>query len=248
MSDVRDGGRRVAVTGAAGSIGSLVRSRLADRWALRAWDLRPGPGIAELDVTDPAGCRAAFAGVDAVVHLAANPDPRADWEDLRGPNIDGAYVAASAARECGVRRLVLASSVQAVSAYPEARQRRAGDPPRPANLYGATKAWAEALGAWVSATSHTSVIALRIGFFSERPPAGDQATPGNLSAWLSHEDCTRLIRAAVESDADGLTVVNGISANRYRIVELGDTERRIGYQPTDDAWQHIITDSPPTRG
>ena len=47
-----------------------------------------------------------------------------------------------------------------------------GDPPRPANLYGATKAWAEALGGWVTATSHTSVVALRIGYFSEQPPAG----------------------------------------------------------------------------
>ena len=146
----------------------------------------------------------------------------------------------------GVRRLVLASSVQAVSAYPESRQRRAGDAARPANLYGATKAWTEALGAWVTATSHTSVVALRIGFFSELPPTEDQATPGNLSAWLSHEDCTRLIRAAVESDVHGLTVVNGISANRYRIAELGDNERRIGYQPTDDAWQRTPTDPPPT--
>jgi hypothetical protein len=31
-------------------------------------------------------------------------------------------------------------------------------------------------------------------------------------------------------------VVNGVSANRYRISELGAAERQIGYAPVDDAW------------
>jgi uronate dehydrogenase len=177
-----------------------------------------------------------FRGADAVVHLAANADPRAEWDVLRGPNVDGAYAVAAAARECGVRRLVLASSVQAVSAYPESLQRRVDDAPRAGNLYGATKAWAEALGGWVAASSRTSVVAMRIGFFSECPPAGEDASPRNLSAWLSHGDCARLIQAAVESEHHGLVVVNGISANRYRIAELGDAERSIGYAPIDDTW------------
>lgn len=236
MSGSADGSRAVVVTGAAGGIGALVVSRLGARWRIRATDLRPGTGIEVLDVTDPDGCRILFAGADAVVHLAADPDPQADWSALRGPNVEGAYAVAAAARECGVRRLVLASSLQAVSAPPEGRQRRAEDPPRPANLYGATKAWAEALGSWVAATSRTSVVALRIGYFSEQPPAGEQATPRNLSGWLSHDDCVRLIQAAVECGCDGLAVVNGISANRHPIAELGDAERGIGYAPVDDAW------------
>jgi uronate dehydrogenase len=178
-----------------------------------------------------------------VVHLAANPDPVADWDALREPNVEGAYAVAAAARECGVRRLVLASSLQATSGYPQTRQRRAEDAPRSANLYGATKAWAEALGGWVAATSGTSVVALRIGYFSERPPAGDEATPANLSAWLSHGDCVRLIQAAVEANREGFVVVNGISANRYRVAELAEAEREIGYQPTDDTWDRLAQNS-----
>jgi nucleoside-diphosphate-sugar epimerase len=236
----RDGGRAiVVVTGAAGAIGSLIVHELSDRWLLRGTDVRSGDGIEELDVTNPDACRAAFAGADAVVHLAAVPDQDADWERLRGPNVEGAYAVSAAARACRVSRLVLASSLHAVSAYPGSRQRRSGDPPRPANLYGATKAWAEALGAWVAATSHTSVVALRIGYFSDRPPAGQHATPQNLSAWLSHGDCVRLICAAVESDIDGFTVISGVSANRYRIAEVGEVERQIGYQPVDDAWRYL---------
>jgi nucleoside-diphosphate-sugar epimerase len=227
---------RVLVTGAAGRIGVVVTARLQERWRLRATDLRPGPGIEELDVTDADACRAAFTGIDAVVHLAGNPHEDANWSQLYGPNVAGAYVVAAAARDCAVARLVLASSQQAVSAYPDVLQRRAEDPARPANLYGATKAWAEGLGSWVAASSETSVVALRIGYFAPRPPAGSDATPRNLAAWLSPRDCAELVRAAVEADVTGLTVVNGISANRYRHATLGEAERLLGYAPVDDAW------------
>ena len=238
MPDAGDARPLVLITGAAGTIGSQLVPRLGGRWRLLATDLRPRARaqIEALDVTDSVGCRAMFAGADAVVHLAADPDPQADWNRLRGPNIEGAYVVAAAARDCGVRRLVLASSLQAVSAYPDQRQRRAGDPPLPANLYGASKAWAEALGAWVGASSPTSVVALRIGYFAQRAPCGEEATSRDRSAWLSPDDCARLVQAAVESDVTGLVVVNGISANRYRLAELGDAEARIGYRPADDAW------------
>ena len=221
----------------------MVLDRLSSRWQIRATDVNHADGIEALDVTDVERCLAMFRGADAVVHLGANPDPHADWSALRGPNVDGAYAVAAAARECGVRRLVLASSVQAVSAYPETMQRRGQDAPRAANLYGATKAWAEALGGWVAASSRTSVVALRIGYFSVRPPEGEKATPRNLSAWLSHGDCTRLIQAAVESEHDGFIVVNGISANRYRIAELGEAERQIGYAPVDDTWAWLEPNS-----
>jgi uronate dehydrogenase len=234
MSDSAD--RRVVVTGAGGRIGTVVRRSLASRWQIRATDVKPTDGVEALDVTDFDRCLETFRGADAVVHLAANPSPSAEWSALRGPNMDGAYAVAAAARECGVRRLVLASSVQAVSAYPDTLQRRGQDAPRAANLYGATKAWAEALGGWVAASSDTSVVALRIGYFAERSPQGEDASPRNLSAWLSHGDCARLIQAAVECERDGFVVVNGISANRYRIAELGETERQIGYAPLDDAW------------
>jgi nucleoside-diphosphate-sugar epimerase len=235
MTDLTDQ-PRVVITGAAGAIGSAVTTRLRARWRLRATDLHAGDGIDALDITDADACHAAFAGVDAVVHLAGNPSPDANWSQLHAPNVIGAYVVAAAARDCAVPRLVLASSQQAVSAYPDTLQRRASDAPRPANLYGATKAWAEALGSWLASSSDTSVVALRIGYFAQHPPVGDLATARNLAAWLSHDDAAELIRAAVEADVTGLTVVNGISANRYPHATLGETERLLGYHPADDAW------------
>jgi nucleoside-diphosphate-sugar epimerase len=148
----------------------------------------------------------------------------------------GAYHVAQAAAECGVRRLVLASSLHVISAGPDMTQSRANDPPRPGNLYGATKAWAEALGAWVAAaTASTSVVALRIGYFAEARP--DAAVPDReRAAWLSPRDAAELVRAAVEADCVKFTVANGISANRYLVAELEETKKQLGYHPVDDAW------------
>ena len=137
--------RRVVLTGAGGLIGRAIAALLPASWDLVLTDRRAADGIGALDVTDADACRVAFAGADAVVHLAAVADPDASWERLLPANVVGAHQVARAAGECGVRRLVLASSLQAVSAAPVETQLRSADPPRPANLYGATKAWAEAL-------------------------------------------------------------------------------------------------------
>jgi nucleoside-diphosphate-sugar epimerase len=225
--------RRVVITGAAGRIGQTVCAALAERWDLVSLDITSAPGVDALDVTDGTACRDAFAGADAVVHLAADPDPEAVWEDLLPANLVAPYQVATAAVDCGVRRLVLASSLHAVSAQPRVRQRRATDQPRPENLYGATKAWAEALGSTIAATSSTTVVALRIGYFSEdRPPADEW----EQSAWLSARDAADLVRAAVEAtDVDGFVVVNGISANRFQVADLSEA-LALGYRPSDDAW------------
>jgi hypothetical protein len=227
--------RRVLITGAAGRIGATVRDHLAERWELLATDTA-GSGLPELDVTDQAACRAAFEGADAVVHLAAVPDPAAAWDDLLPANVVGVHSVASAAMALQTRRLVLASSLQAVSAYPAELQVRSDDPPRPANLYGATKAWAEAIGSWVVATSPVEVVALRIGLFAAEPPSGPEVPPRDVGAWLSPADCAELVRAAVEGEVDGFTVVNGVSANRYRKARHGPAERRLGFRPSSDAW------------
>lgn len=228
------GQRRVVVTGAAGRIGTAITERLAGRWQISATDRR-GSAAVDLDVTDAAACRRVFAGADAVVHLAAVPDPAAQWGELLPANVVGTYNVAAAAIHAGTRRLVLASSVQAVAAYPADYQVRGDDPPRPANLYGATKAWAEAVGSWVTATSPVQVVALRIGYYAKERPAAD-ITPRDRAAWLSPDDCAELVRAAVEGEVDGFTVVNGVSANRYRKAAYGLAERKLGFRPTDDAW------------
>ncbi len=224
------------LTGAAGRIGRAIRPALEARWDVLATDL-PAAGMTALDVTDLAACRDACTGMDAVVHMAGNPSPDATWDDLLPANVIGTHNIAQAAMDAGVHRLVLAGSAQAVAGYPAGRQIRAEDRARPPNLYGATKAWAEAIGSWVAAASDTTVVVLRIGYFAEQPPAGDDATPRNMAAWLSRGDAARLVVAAVEAPNVDYFVADGISANRFQHLDLATTRDTIGYRPLDDSWR-----------
>jgi len=228
--------RQVVLTGAGGRIGRAIVPLLPADWDVLRTDLEASEDIAALDVTDADACHRTFAGADAVVHLAAVPDPTATWEQLLPANVLGAYHVAEAAAACGVRRLVLASSLHAVSAVAGETQLRESDQPRPGNLYGATKAWAEALGAWLAATTSTSVVALRIGYFSRHRPDPDTVPASELAAWLSARDAAELVRAAVEAQGITFAVANGISANRYRRADRRDTMQQLSYQPVDDAW------------
>jgi nucleoside-diphosphate-sugar epimerase len=222
------------MTGAAGMIGTAVAPLLAGLWDLRLTDLDAGAGDV-LDVSKADDCRAMFADADAVIHLAAVSDPAAAWEELQRANVVGAYTVAQAAIDCGVRRLVLASSLQVVKGYPDTFQRRASDPVLPISLYGATKAWAEALGAWVAATSTTSVVALRLGWFADQQPSVEHRA-AERAAWLSPRDCAHLLRRAVEAEGITFLIANGVSANRLPIADLSGAIQNLGYQPTDDAW------------
>lgn len=87
----------MVVTGAAGRIGRMVCEALADRWDILPLDVVPAPGVRHLDVTERQACCEAFAGADAVVHLAADPRPDATWDTLRPANIEGPYQVATAA-------------------------------------------------------------------------------------------------------------------------------------------------------
>ncbi|MGH9126885.1 MAG: hypothetical protein ACRDZ8_19470 [Acidimicrobiales bacterium] len=128
--------------------------------------------------------------------------------------------------------------------YPNSRQLRAEDRVRPGNLYGATKAWSEALGSWVASASTTTVVVLRIGFCLEHPPSGPETTPLDMAMWLSYGDAARLVVAAAAAPAVEYFVGNGISANRFQRLDLESTRAALGYEPLDDAW--TLADPGPT--
>jgi uronate dehydrogenase len=229
---------RVLVTGAAGRIGShFVTSPHAAALDLVATDLAPAAaGADQLDVTDRAACRRAVADVDAVLHLAADPSPRADFETTVLPlNLLGTHHLATAAVDAGVRRFVFASSAQAVAGYPLDHQPRESDPPRPRNDYGVGKAAGEALCASLATTSRTSFVSVRIGNYAERRPDGTASLRDRM-AWLSPRDADQLLTLALTAAVDRHLVVHGVSDNRPKQLSIEATRRALGYAPVDDAF------------
>lgn len=112
--------RRVLVTGASGGIGAVTTAHLVSHGiAVTALD-RDGdlPAAADRhvhgDATDPAVVGAALEDADAVVHLAAIPHPTlgTPWE-VFSTNVSATFAVLSEAGARGIRRAVVASSVNA---------------------------------------------------------------------------------------------------------------------------------------
>jgi uronate dehydrogenase len=226
--------QRILVTGAAGRIGTMLRTRLARTGRLlRLLDVAPvTSGVAEEAVTgsvsDLDGMTAACAGVEAVVHLAGHPGEVA-WADILADNINGTYTVLEAARRAGVPRVVFASSNHAVGYRPADEDAPDYAFPRPDTFYGVSKVAGEALGSLYHDRHGMDVICLRIGTCAERP-----RTERGLATWLSPDDCGRLVEAALTAPSPGFRVVWGISANTRARWSLAEA-RALGYEPRDDA-------------
>ena len=232
--------RKVLIVGASGEIGTQLAHRLSHRYALTLADRRPPPSGAstlEFDVADLDAYATACAGVDTVVHLAAERRPDAAWEELLPANVIGAYHAFEASRRAGCRRVVFASSIHTGTGYPDDLQLRTDMPIRPGNLYGATKVWGEAV-ARVYADQHgLSCLCLRIGWAGRRDDRRRLAIEHAATVYLTYEDAAGVFAACIDAPDDlSFGVFYATSANRHPRVDLTDTRDVLGYQPLDDAF------------
>ncbi len=102
---------RVLITGAAGEVGSALRSLLREHLQgqfpiLRLTDNRDlgeaqaGEEIAYADLTDFGAVLKVMEGVDAVIHLGGIADEDS-YENIRTVNMDGTYHVLEAARQAG---------------------------------------------------------------------------------------------------------------------------------------------------
>jgi nucleoside-diphosphate-sugar epimerase len=128
----------VLITGACGFIGRHLAEELEGHHALRLLDaVRPedatmfggakgrfpapftpnGPFV-QADVTDLPAMLEACDGMDAVVHLAADPTGHAEkGKEIMQVNVIGTYVPLDAARQAGVARVFCASSINAFGTF-----------------------------------------------------------------------------------------------------------------------------------
>ena len=232
----------VVITGAAGRIGRAVvpllrrperRLKLVDTTQVERdvddHDSRDDISWHDVSIEDGDGMARVLDGASALVHLAGLSSER-PWADILRVNIDGTHTVLEAARQAGVGRVLLASSIHAVGFQPVAAAASTLPPlPRPDTYYGVSKAAMEALGSLYADRFGMSVVSARICTFLEQPGNGRA-----IAQWLSPADMGRLIEASVALDDGEHHIVWGVSANAPGWFSL-DEGFAIGYRPEDDA-------------
>ncbi|GAC1361746.1 MAG: NAD(P)-dependent oxidoreductase [Herpetosiphon sp.] len=232
----------VLMTGAAGRIGSFLTHHLAGRYDLVLTDARRpaelhGHRFVEADIADLDAMREVCTGIDTVVHLAADPSMEATWESLLPRNIVGLYNVFQAAQEAHCRRVIFASSVNAVFGYPAEVQVRTEMPVRPMNLYGATKCWGEAVACFYADQLGISAICLRFGWAQPRDSKLIRPDHPYLDILLTYPDLAKLVAASIDAPADmRFGIFHGVSNNRWKRLDISDARERLGYEPEDDAF------------
>jgi nucleoside-diphosphate-sugar epimerase len=115
---------KVLVTGGIGAVGKAVLERLVQNgWDVRVVDRTPefemaGVDYQVADITNYADLREKMHGCEAVVHLAAIPNPMfVPAPELFHINVSGTYNVFEAAAAEGIRRVVQASSINAFGCF-----------------------------------------------------------------------------------------------------------------------------------
>lgn len=245
--------KRVLITGVSGQIGGVVREALMGAHDVSGLDIRPAEGFdsAVADMTDLEAILPAFEGVDTVVDLANNPQGNLSWHHAYRNNIPAIYNCLEAARRCGVRRVIFASSNRAVENY-ELDQPYAnicaGDysgltpgqfplvtpdmPVRPSGPYGIAKCLGEAAGRYYSDRHGLSVVCLRFGTVrrDSRP-----ANVRHFATLLSHRDLEHLVERCVAApESLRFAIFFGVSNNTWKFWDISNAQELVGFDPQDN--------------
>ncbi|MGH8139419.1 MAG: NAD-dependent epimerase/dehydratase family protein [Steroidobacteraceae bacterium] len=164
----------VVVTGATGFIGSQLVATLAARgYAVRAVTRRGNrrslpPGVERHEIANLVGTEWAgvLRGADAIVHTAAmahraEPGTAEERERIRAVNVEATGELAAAANACGVRRMVLLSSIGVLGAQSGDGAFNASTPPAPHDFYSRTKLESERIAMALAAQGSVEVSIVR---------------------------------------------------------------------------------------
>ena len=171
-----------------------------------------------------------------------------NWESLLATNIVGVRNVYEAARIQGVKRVVNVSSGATILGYgleSPYKDLLAGEyeklpeqwplvnerwPIRPDSVYGASKAWGEALGRYYSDYHGLSVICVRLGaFLADDTPDN----PRSVAGYTSWEDAMRMFSLCIDApDEVRYDLFELVSDNRYRWRDNAHAKEVLGYTST----------------
>jgi nucleoside-diphosphate-sugar epimerase len=237
--------KKLLITGAGGLVGTALRRHLRGRYDFRLLSIEPvadaGPGDETIvaDVTDFEAMLEAGEGVDAIVHLALGRVERPFTRSRRARStidvdIRGLYTLYETARINRVSTVVFASSNHATGLYEQDGLVSTPDAPvRPDSIYGAGKAFGEALGRLYADRHGVRVFCIRIANFNGKDEPGRYYEPGG-SRWLSPRDLSQIVWRCIEAERLRWGIFYGVSGGGEKKFDLTNARQLLGYQPEDD--------------
>ncbi len=227
--------KRIAVTGAAGHVGSGLRKELLskgyqllllDRNAIT--DAQPNEQAAQIDINEQERLTELLKGCDAVVHLAACTTD-APWPDQVKLSIEGTISLLEAARNAGVERVIYASSHHVVGLHPRTPPLSDTAILRPDSRYGVGKAFGEAIGALYAFKYDMRLMCIRIGNVNTRP-----IDRRRLGSWFSWRDLGQMVAIGIEHPEIRFEIVYGNSDGSGRNYD-NRSAYALGYRPQDSS-------------
>lgn len=239
----------VLITGATGVIGTQLTKHLKESHELTLVDLdfsdfpeelKEGSTLVEADLIEPENWEGLLDGIEYVIQLAGEPSGDAEfYEDLLGMNYKLPHnLYAEAAKASNLKRIIFASSIHAVDAYPKDVQVKPTDPVRPNDLYGVSKVYLEGLGAYHAYTNGIESIGIRIGDYKEDNQLSPEADEYGKAMYFSARDMNHLIDCCLEAELEEpYLLVNGLSNNTFPRLSNEEARVKLGYNPQDNAFE-----------
>tara|TARA_B100001029_G_scaffold178277_1_gene184693 strand:- start:747 stop:1508 length:762 start_codon:yes stop_codon:yes gene_type:complete len=246
--------KKILITGVSGLVGSVLAASLKNEYEVTGIDLHDSNLVPTLkaDCTILDNIMPAFSGIDMVIDLASNPNQYSKWNVVHDVNLKCTSNALEAAKECGVKRVIFASSNHTSGMHEfdmPYSQIIKGDytglesnqipmistdmPVRPDGPYGIAKVFGESAGRFYSDQYGLSSLSIRIGTLNVE---GKPMNQRQFATLISHPDLVQLFRKCIEAPLNlKYGIYYGVSDNKWRFWDIKNSKSDIGYTPQDNA-------------
>lgn len=227
--------RRLLITGAAGSLGTVARHKLKHlATTIRVSDLAdlgeagPNEELIQCDLADAEAVSTLVEGCDGIVHLGGVATEQS-FSTILAANIVGLRNLYEAARAHEHPRIFFAGSNHVTGFYDQHEPVDHTSPHRPDGMYGVSKSFGEALARFYFDKFGQETAIVRVGSCFEKPTDYRM-----LATWLSYDDFAGLVERVFEIPRLGCPTIWGVS-NNSRAWWSNAHVRYLGWTPKDSA-------------